>query len=263
MSQFHTKNPQKILITGASSGIGRELALAYAKPGIDLALTGRNEARLNEVVNQCEGKGAKVHAAVLDVVAGPIMHQWVKDLDNRLEFDLVIANAGISGGAGGRSAGETADQIAKIFDVNVHGVFNTINPIIPSMVERGRGQIAIMASLAGYRGFPGAPAYGASKAAVKVYGEGLRGALHHTGIAVNVICPGFVKSAMTDQNDYDMPFLMPTPRAAQIIIKALAKNKSRIAFPWQTSWLAWIFAALPDALVQPILRSLPQKSAME
>ena len=191
------------------------------------------------------------------------MHKWIFDLDSRLEFDLVIANAGISGGTAGHPAGEPPEQIQQIFDINLHGVFNTIDPVLPNMVERGRGQIALMSSLAGFRGFPGAPAYGGAKAAVKVYGEGLRGALHHTGVKINVICPGFVKSAMTDKNDYNMPFLMDTDRAARIIVKDLAKNKGRIAFPWQTYCMAWFFTMLPDSWVQPLLRKLPEKSSLD
>ena len=258
-------NPRKILITGASSGIGKALALEYAKGGKDvtLALTGRNEDRLEDAARACREKGANVHQAVIDVTARDMMHKWINDLDQRFEFDLVIANAGISGGTAGHKAAEPPEQIRRILDINLTGVFNTIDPVMPTFIARGRGQIALMSSLAGYRGFPGAPAYGASKAAVKVYGEGLRGALHHTGVQVNVICPGFVKSPMTDKNAYTMPFLMDTDRAARLIKRKLEKNRGRIAFPWQTALLAWFFSALPDSAVQPLLRKFPEKGSLD
>lgn len=260
MSRY--KDPRHILITGASSGIGRALALAYAEKGVVLGLTGRDADRLNEVADACRAKGADVHQAVLDVTARDMMHKWIMDLDIRLEFDLVIANAGISGGTAGSHMMEPSDQVRKIFDVNVTGVFNTIDPVLPHMIERRRGQIAIMSSLAGFRGFPGAPAYSASKAAVKVYGEALRGSLHGTGVGVSVICPGFVRSPMTDANDYKMPFLMDVDKAARLIQRKIARNKGRIAFPWPTFALAWFFSCLPDCLAQPMLRGMPEKKSL-
>ena len=267
------KAPKHILITGASSGIGEALAYEYAGPGVILALTGRNAARLEAVAHKCREDGAEVHQAVLDVTARDMMHKWIYDLDARFEFDLVIANAGISGGTGSVSCssntftkntftGEPPEQVRNIFDVNVGGVFNTIDPVLPNMAQRGRGQIAIMSSLAGFRGFPGAPSYGGSKAAVKVYGEGLRGAMHHTGVEINVICPGFVVSRMTAVNNYKMPFLMNTAKAAKIIQRGLRRNKARIAFPVPTFFMAWFFSILPDSWVQPLLRGLPQKPTL-
>ena len=253
------KEFKNILITGASSGIGQGMAEYYAGKGVTLALTGRDAGRLDKVALKCTEQGANVHQAVVDVTARDMMDKWIRDLDNRIGFDLVIANAGISGGTASHKFSEPSRQVHQIFDVNVRGVFHTIDPVLPGMIKRESGQIGIVSSLAGYRGFPGAPAYSASKAAVRTYGEALRGSLHKSGVGVSVICPGFVKSRMTDANDYDMPFLMPTRRAVRIIARNLARNKGRIAFPWQTAWLAWIFMALPDGLAQPLLRRLPEK----
>ena len=252
-----------IVITGASSGIGEALALAYAGPGVHLGLTGRNQERLAGVKALCEEKGARVETAVLDVTDKAAMAAWLSERDAAQPVDLVIANAGISGGTFGMAGGEPAEQVEALFSVNVGGVFNTINPLIPRMIERGCGHIAIMSSLAGFRGFPSAPGYGASKAAVRIYGEGLRGALHKTGVNVHVICPGFVKSRMTDANDFSMPFLMEAEKAAQTIQAGIAKNKGRIAFPWPMFLTLWIFAALPDWLMQKILVYLPKKRALE
>jgi short-subunit dehydrogenase len=116
-----------------------------------------------------------------------------------------------------------------------------------------------MASLAAYRGLPGAPAYGASKAAVRVWGESLRGNLRKKGVGVSVIMPGFIKSQMTAGNKFPMPFLMEADRAARIVRRGLEKNRPRIAFPWPMACLAWFIGILSPALIDPILDRLPKK----
>jgi len=249
-----------VVITGASSGIGEALAKLYAKKGCSLALTGRNQERLEAVAEACRSLGSvQVHASVIDVCDQEKMRVWLEEIEADHPVDMVIANAGIGAGTGERIGGETPEQIEQVMAVNWQGVMNTINPLLPKMVERGRGHIALMSSLAGYRGWPGAPSYCASKAAVKVYGEGLRGSLFKTGVKVHVICPGFVKSRMTDANDFPMPFKISAERAAEIIGAGIENDRGRIAFPWQTAWLAWLFGALPDALTQRLLRKMPSK----
>ena len=247
-----------VLITGASSGIGTALSLAYARPGALLSLAGRDEARLNEVVAAARVRGAEIDAAVLDVRDRDAMAAWVTAADQRQPVDLVIANAGISGGTHGGP--ESAEQTRAVFAVNLDGVLNTVLPLIPRMTARGAGQIALISSLAGHRGFPGAPAYCGSKAAVKVWGESLRGELTTHGVKVNVVMPGFIKTHMTDVNDFPMPFLMSAERAAEIIRRGLEKDRARIAFPWPTAMMAWFVAALSPAILDPLLRKLPKKS---
>ncbi len=246
-----------ILITGASSGIGEALARHYAAPGISLALTGRDASRLAAVAAACRGAGARVLAEVLEVTDRPGMAGFVERAAAQQPIGLVIANAGISAGTG--SGSETPEQTRRILAVNVEGVLNTVEPALALMRERGQGQIALMASLAAFRGFPGAPAYSAAKAFVKVWGEGLRGHLAGQGIKVNVVCAGFVRSRMTAVNRFKMPLLWDAERAAGHIARGLARNRARIAFPFRLYWLVWLIGALPPWSTDWLLRRLPEK----
>ena len=244
------KDPKTIVITGASSGIGEALAEAYAGPGRLLALTGRDRERLDQVADTARAKGAEVAPEVIDVTDREAMAAWLTGLDDRQAVDLIIANAGI--GEGGAKLDTLAEATAKTFDVNVHGVFNTILPLLPRMRERGRGQLAINASLAAFRGLPAGVPYGASKAAVKAYGEGLRGAVARHGVEVNVICPGFVRSRMTDRNNFRMPFLMTADKAARIIKRGLANDRGLISFPWPTFAAVRLLTLLPAPLADAL-----------
>lgn len=246
-----------ILITGASSGIGAALARHYAAPEVRLALSGRNRARLSDVAGQCQDKGALVTDVAVDVTDRAAMQQWIINEDEKQPLDLVIANAGISGGTGGGGEGE--EQVRRIFDVNVAGVLNTVSPVLPRMIGRGAGQIAIMSSLASFSGWPGAPAYSASKGAVRMYGEALRGAVAPYGVKVNVICPGFIETPMTAVNDYDMPFMMSAEKAAYYTARGIERNQARIAYPFRTYFFAGLIGVMPASLSSLILRKMPKK----
>lgn len=251
------KKFQSILITGASSGIGEALAQAFSGPGIYLAISGRNVSRLNEVSLQCRANGANVTDTVIDVTDQAAMKTWIEEIDSAHPLDLIIANAGVSPHTSGEK--EKTAQSRRMMDINVTGTFNTINPILPRMISRKAGTIALMSSLAGFSGLPSAPVYAASKAWVRSYGEGLRGKLYSDGIDVSVICPGFIASRITAQNNFRMPFFMGTNKAALIIIKGLEKNKARIAFPFPMYTLTWLLSILPLWLAEIILRRLPRK----
>lgn len=245
-----------ILITGASSGLGEALALAYAGPDIRLCLGGRDPDRLARVAEACRAKGAEAYCRTLDVADAEAMAAWIDEVERMGPLDMVIANAGLSGGT---AAGEPEDQVRRIFAVNVNGVVNTVLPAVEPMRARRRGQIVIMASLAGFRGFASAPAYCASKAAVRVWGEGLRGWLARDGVGVTVICPGFVRTRMTAVNRFPMPFLMDTENAARLMKRAIDANRARFAYPWPLTALVWLLAALPPAWTDPWLTRLPAK----
>ncbi len=246
-----------ILITGGSSGLGAALAQKYAAPDATLFLSGRDGTRMDSVAALCRAKGAKVETALVDVTDAAAMAAWIERCDQEAPLDLVIANAGISAGTGG--GGETPAQTMAVMETNVQGVLNTLHPALALMKPRGRGQIALMASLAGFRGLAGAPAYCASKAAVRVYGEALREELAPQGIKINVICPGFVKTLMTGQNGFPMPFLMEADKAARLMKRGLEKNKARITFPWRLAALVWLLAALSPNATDGLLHRLPRK----
>ena len=229
-----------VLITGASSGIGAALACYYAKPRVQLALSGRDAQRLGVVAETCRNRGAIVSPLCADVRDSRRMREWIEAEDATTPLDLVIANAGIGGGPR-----ESEAQMRNVLAVNLDGVLNTCWPAIDRMRGRGSGQIAITSSLAGYRGFADAPAYCASKAAVKTLGEAWRGALRRHGIRVSVICPGFVETPIVANNKSRMPFLMGAERAAQIIARGLAADRPRISFPLPMTLAAWFLAALP------------------
>jgi NADP-dependent 3-hydroxy acid dehydrogenase YdfG len=252
--------PRSILITGASSGIGSALARAYAKPGTTLHLGGRDIARLSKVSADCVVLGAEVHDQVMDVTDQARMAAWIAESDTKAPLDLVIANAGISAGTSAGQTSEPEEQVRRLFAVNVDGVLNTVLPTLPLMQARGRGQLALMSSMAGFRGLAGASAYCATKAAVRVLGEGMRGTVAGSGIQISVICPGYTRTPMTDVNHFPMPFLMSADRAADIIRWGLSRNRSRIAFPWRMYATLWLLQILPVALTDAIVARLPRKS---
>lgn len=248
MSLAHPKN---VLITGASSGIGRALALSYAGHGTTIHLSGRDRERVESVVQECRARGSEAHGEVLDVTDAAAMESWISNADAKGALDLVIANAGVSNSTSG--AGDSAERTRRIFAINVDGVINTVLPALSAMKARNSGQIAIVSSIAGFRGLPTSSAYSASKAAVKNWGEALRGELKDSGVTVNVVCPGWVVSRITDANKFKMPFLMETDRAAAIIRRGLAQDKARIVFPWQMQLGVWLMGVLPYALTDAIL----------
>ncbi len=214
-----TRKIQKsILITGASSGIGAALAEEYASPDVKLVLIGRNLCRLKTTQDICRRSGATVFMSVSDVTDEKAM---VKVFNDFGPFSLVIANAGISSS----KEKNMAQNTREIFSVNIDGVANTVLPAISRMKEQGGGNIGIVSSIAGYRGLPSAPAYSASKAATKIWGEGLRARYAEENIVISVICPGFIETPMTDKNDFFMPWKICSPLAAKRYAKAWIEGR--------------------------------------
>lgn len=251
--------PGTILITGASSGIGEALARRYAGTGRTLFLSGRDQGRLEAVCARCRDQGAEATGETIDVADRGAMADWIERADRQAGLDLVVANAGISAGSSGR--GESAAQARAVFSTNLDGVLNTVHPALAAMRARGRGQIALVSSMAAYLPLSGAPAYAAAKTAVRNYGLALRADAAADGIGISVICPGFVVSRITARNDFPMPFLMEADRAAGIIVRGLARDRALIAFPWQMRLALATAAALPASLTLWLAGKLPRKAS--
>jgi short-subunit dehydrogenase len=254
---------KSIVITGASSGLGAALALNYAKESPRLVLIARDESRLRDIAMQCRDQGAEVEIYVCDVTDRQKLHDILSTCDDQMPLNLIICNAGISGGTGGTDIPRALAQSRRIFDVNVTGVLNTLEPILPRMMMRKSGQVAIVSSMASFIPLPNAPAYGASKTAVRVYTEALRATLKPFNIKVNSICPGFVKTRMTEDNRYPMPFLMEAHEAAKIIVNGLERNKARIIFPLPMKLLVYFLRVIPTNILIHLMKKAPAKNALQ
>ena len=247
---------KNILITGASSGIGEALALHYAGSAQTLFLCGRNKKRLESVAKQCRAEGCEVFAEVIDVTDRTAMEKWIDNCEKQAPLNLVFANAGVA------TLEETPENVYNTFNTNIFGVLNTVIPFIEIFKNRPNPRvktIAITSSIAGYHGLMTCPSYSASKACVKAWGEALRLSLKPYNINVSVICPGFVRSRITDKNTCPMPFLMDAPRAAEIIAARLERNVGIISFPWPMRLVSWFGSILPNWLSEFIYSKLPYK----
>lgn len=256
-----TVAPAHVFVTGASSGIGAALARRYAGPDVRLTLTGRNRDRLEAVASACRARGSETAVGICDVRDAEAMRAFIEEIDGRSPIAMLIANAGVGGEqviAG--PSGEKAEIARMIFEINVVGVVNTIVPLLPRLVAREKGHIVIMSSLAAFVALPDAPAYSASKAAVRVYGKALAHLLAPRNVRVSVVCPGFVDTPMSASLPGPRPLLWSAERAADAIAAGLARGKNEICFPWALSMLARTSAYLPQVIVQPLRRAVRSRS---
>ena len=242
-----------ILITGASSGIGKALALRFAGNGATLVLSGRDLARLEAVAAECRQRGATVVTHQIDARDRAAMTAWIAGVDRDTPVDLVIANAGVMSGTPPQGLVEGSDEAYKLIETNVLGVLNTVQPLVAPMMERRGGQIAIVSSLAAFIALPDSPSYCASKSAVLSYGLALRALLADKGVQVSVICPGYITTPMSAREHVQKPQEMSADKAADIIVRGLAKNRAVIAFPRMLALLTRINALLPDRLHRALL----------
>ncbi len=249
-----------VLITGASSGIGEALAMECSRRGVrNLFLCGRNAERLAAVVKRCEEAGAaSVAGKVLDVTDAEAVRAWIEGCDAAAPLEVVFSNAGIGTGS------ESEENVRRTFATNVGGNLNVVLPVIDVFRRRkdaSRRQIVITASIAGYAPLATCPSYAGTKAAMKSWGLSLRGMLKREGIWVNVVCPGFVRSRITDLNTCPMPFFMEADKAARIILARVDRNVGLIAFPWPMRLAVWLMSALPWRMSEFISRMLPEKTS--
>jgi short-subunit dehydrogenase len=239
---------QVAVITGASSGIGWALAKVLAAQGCKVGLVARRRDNLEALAGEVEREGGKAAFAPADVADRAAVGDAIREVAGKLgPVDLLIANAGV--GAPTLLSPMNVGDVEKMFRVNVLGVVYAIEAVLPQMLQRRKGHLAAVSSMAAYKGLPGESAYSSSKAAVNTYMEGLRIQLRDRGIAVTTICPGFVKTPMTDVNNFHMPWLLQADDAARRIVRALARRKKVFNFPWQMSVLMRITRWLPDAVM--------------
>jgi short-subunit dehydrogenase len=244
---------QVAIITGASSGIGWALAKELAAGGCRLGLLARRQDKLEELAQEIRTAGGTAAIAPANVADRQQTVAAIQSLREQLgPVDLLIANAGI--GQPTPLEPLNTELVESMFKVNTFGVIYAIEAVLPEMLQRGSGHLAAVSSLAAYKGLPGESAYCASKAAVNTYMEGLRIQLRKRGIAVTTICPGFIKTPMTDVNTFSMPFLMSAEKAARLIVRALGKKRKVFNFPWRTTMLMKLTNWLPDWIMARSLR---------
>lgn len=227
-------------ITGASSGIGRQVAIDLARAGIRVAASARSADALAELAAAEPG----ITAYPLDVTDLAAVRTTVTQIAAELgAIDLALLNAGVWHPMG--AADFDVERIARSMAVNYQGIVNALDPLVPMMTARGSGRIALTASVAGYRGLPKAVAYAPSKAAVIALAETLHPELARKGVFVSLVNPGFVDTPMTAVNTFPMPFIMPVEEAARHVVSGLAKGKFEIAFPWQMVAMLKLARVLP------------------
>ncbi|HWI87528.1 MAG TPA: SDR family NAD(P)-dependent oxidoreductase [Sphingomonas sp.] len=243
-----------IMITGASSGLGAGLAKDYAAPGIRLVLSARDGARLEETARACRDKGASVVTGLFDVGEAEPLGAWLVEQDAAVPFDLVIAAAGVSGGTGEGDEPEGVSVAAMQVRANLLGTIHTIEPLLPRMIARGHGHVALIASTAALRGLPYSPAYSASKAGVRTYGEALRALLRPQGVTVTVVVPGFFDTPMTDRWKGPTPFMLSLDKMVAAIRKGLDARRARIVVPRLLAFGCQMADLMPAALGDAIMR---------
>jgi short-subunit dehydrogenase len=239
----------RIFLTGASSGLGAGLARTYAKPGVTIGLVARREAMLAEVAGELRARGATTHIYPADVADTAAMTRVANDfLAAAGGVELVIANAGI----GIRSTileGDAA-SVAQLMRINVIGVTNTVIPFLPAMIRAKTGAVVAVSSMAGHRALPGRTAYSTSKRAVITFMDGLRMDLHGTGVHSMTICPGFVRTPLTDGIGHKMPFLVELDDAIRLMHDAIDDKRTTYTFPWQMRLARHVLMRAPEWLVR-------------
>lgn len=216
-------------LVGASEGLGRSLAHKLSSAGIKLALSARNGDRLQELADELPS-AASVHP--LDVSDLQAVKDAAFDVG---QIDGIIYAAGVYWPMDAKDW--DADAVEAMCDINFTGVARVMGATVPSMIERNKGHVVLIGSLSGFRGLSGAIGYGASKAGMMHLAENMYAELHQTGVKVQLVNPGFIKTRLTDKNEFNMPFVMGPDEAADNVMAAMRSNRFQSNFPRMFSWL--------------------------
>ncbi len=246
---------ERVLITGASSGLGRGLALHYAREGSVVYALARREAELDALASEAaaaSGVGGRVVPVPLDATDAEALAGAISRAEAEAAgaLDLVIANAGTAATTPARRADWR--EVKRVLDLNVSAACVTVAAALPAMVARGAGTVAAVASLAAFRGLPGHGAYCASKAALHTFMESVRVDLAGTGVRAVTIYPGFVKTPMTEKNRFPMPFLQELDDAVRVMARGISRGRPTVVFPPGLAAIAQALRLLPRALYEPV-----------
>jgi short-subunit dehydrogenase len=249
--------PRSVVITGASSGIGLALARHYLERGATVAAFARRGELLQALAAEFP---EKVFCYTLDVRDALAIQRAAGDFMARVGVpDVVIANAGVSRGTLTEYV-EDEEVFQNVMDINVLGMVKTFQPFLTAMREAKRGALVGVASVAGFRGLPGSSAYSASKAAAISYLESLRVEMHGSGVKVVTLCPGYIKTPMTDINTYPMPFIIEAGDAARRMVRVIERGTSFAVVPWQMGVVGWVLRRLPRWLYDRLFAKAPHKA---
>ena len=238
---------KSVLLTGASSGIGRTVAIELGRQGARVGLVARREDQLEDVAKDVRAAGGETLVLPADVSDRGEVARVVEDIEREWgQVDVVVANAGV--GVTRSAKKIRVDDIELMMRVNFMGAVYPILAALPKMIERGAGQVVGVSSLAAFRGLPTSAGYSASKAALSAFLEGLRVELRPLGVEVTTVHPGFIRTPMTANNKFYMPFLMDADKAARIIVSGIRAGKTEVNFPWQLASLMRAVRRLPNAV---------------
>jgi short-subunit dehydrogenase len=241
-----------VFITGASSGIGRSLAIELGRRGAALGLLARRAETLREIVSEVEAAGGRALALPVDVKDANAVRGAAEQVREKFgRVDVLVANAGIGVTADARDLRPA--EVADVIGVNVLGAVNSVAAVLPEMAEQKSGQLVVISSLAAYRGLPKSAAYCASKAAVSAFFESLRVDLRGSGVDVTIIHPGFIKTPLTAGRQAQMPYLMELDDAVKKIVRAIEAHKKSYAFPWQLATVVRAAMLMPSSLYDRII----------
>ena len=240
------------VVTGASSGIGRAVATELHRRGWSVGVTARRE---DPLIRLCDELGERCAFAVTDVCDREQTAAAIEHLENQLgPIDLMIANAGI--GLNNPAFRFDYEAFERTLNTNVFGVVHSVMPVLDKMIARESGHIAVVSSVAAYRGLPRTACYSASKAAISTLFEGWGIDLLRNGVKMTAIHPGYVQTPILGEKPRKLPWLMSSDRAARIIVNGLERGKTRIVFPWQMRIFMGFMKLMPDALYRTLIRRI-------